>query len=137
MYPLTIGLVIENKELWEEIKDVLKTLPFRTVLEQADVGDWAEFLNKVDRIRPDVLLFDISKSTTDLEEQIRRIRSLAIAPAFFAVDACADPARILRAIRGGAAEFLHPPLADPLQAALAKIADAKSTQQVESRGGGK
>jgi len=137
MYPLTVGLVIENKELWEEIKDVLKTLPFRTVLEQAEVGDWPEFLNKVERIRPDVLLFDISKTSVEIEEHVRRVRSLPGAPAFFAVDANAQPEKILRAIRSGAAEFLYPPLAVPLQSALAKLADEKSTQQHDSRGGGK
>src|SRR5579871_5222869 len=137
MYPLTVGLVIENKQLWEEIQIVLKTLPFRTVLEQAEVDDWTEFLSKLERIRPDVLLFDISKSGAGLEEQVRRIRSTGLAPSFFAVDAAAEPEKILRAIRSGAAEFLYPPLAAPLQAALTKLADEKSTQQHDSHGGGK
>ena len=96
MYPLMIGLVVETKQLWEEIQAILQALPFRIVLEQSEVGDWPTFLSKLERLRPEVLLFDISKSRDSIEEQLQHIRSLASPPVFIAVDSKAEPETILR-----------------------------------------
>lgn len=56
MYPLTIGLVIETKALWEEVQSSIQDLPVRVVLEQQEIGPWPAFLDKLQRMRPDVLL---------------------------------------------------------------------------------
>ena len=39
MYPLTIGLAIENRELWEQAQACLADLPFRIIVEHQDIGD--------------------------------------------------------------------------------------------------
>src|ERR1043166_3836589 len=137
MYPLMIGLVVETKQLWEEIQAILQALPFRIVLEQSEVGDWPTFLSKLERLRPEVLLFDISKSRDSIEEQLQHIRSLASPPVFIAVDSKAEPETILRAIRAGAAEFVYPPVSAPLRAALEKLAEQKSQQQHDTKGNGR
>jgi len=60
MYPLTIGLAIENRELWEQTQACLAELPFRVIVEHQDVGDVSNFLDRLERMRPDVVLVDIS-----------------------------------------------------------------------------
>ena len=54
MYPLTIGLVIETKELWDEVHATLQELPVRLLVEQHELGDLAEFLDKQNRERQEV-----------------------------------------------------------------------------------
>ena len=46
MYPLTIGLVIETKELWDEVHATLQELPVRLLIEQHELGDLVESLIK-------------------------------------------------------------------------------------------
>ena len=43
MYPLTIGLAIENRELLEGVQACLSGLPFRVIVEHQDTGDMASF----------------------------------------------------------------------------------------------
>lgn len=128
MYPLSIGMVIETKQLGDEIRPIMESLPVRIVFEESAVTDWAEFQGKLQRLRPHVLLLEITKAGDRMEEQIRQIRSLVGAPAVFAVDLTANPETILRAIRAGATEFLYPPLANPLRAALEKLSEQKNNE---------
>ena len=60
MYPLTIGLAIENRELWDQAQATLGGLPFRIIVEHQDVGDTTNFLDRLERMRPDVVLVDIN-----------------------------------------------------------------------------
>ena len=60
MYPLTIGLAIENRDLWEQAQACLADLPFRIIVEHQDIGDLSNFLDRLERMRPDVVLVDIS-----------------------------------------------------------------------------
>ena len=136
MYPLTIGLMIENKPLADEIHSVLRSLPYPIILEQPQVSDWPEFLKKLERLQPHVILYDVTKPGDAPVEHIGRIRSLHVPPAVFAVDNTPTPERILRAIHAGAAEFLYPPLAAPLQTALEKLA-AETSKAADSQGHGR
>ena len=77
MYPLTIGLAIENRELLEQAQSALGTLPFRVIVEHNDVGDVSNFLDKLERMRPDVVLVDISTWKESLEGLVASIRNAA------------------------------------------------------------
>jgi len=46
MYPLTIGLAIENREISEQAQATLGALPFRVIVEHQDVGDVSNFLDR-------------------------------------------------------------------------------------------
>ena len=131
MYPLTIGLTIETKELWEEVKASLQDLPIRVVLDQAEIGDWKEFLEKVDRLRPDVVLIDITRLREPLEEVVARFRSTAADPMVIALNTFADPDTILQALRAGVNEYLYP----PLQANLKKALERKGADHKRSKEG--
>src|SRR5664280_2585738 len=79
MYPLTIGLAIENRELWDQTQATLADLPFRIIVEHQDVGDVSNFLDRLERMRPDVVLVDISGWKEPLEGLVASIRA-ACAP---------------------------------------------------------
>ncbi|MBZ5608165.1 MAG: AAA family ATPase [Acidobacteriia bacterium] len=135
MYPLTAGIVIETKELWDALQSSLQDLPVRIVLEQSEVGELSSLLERIERIRPDVIFLDISTLRVPLDQVIRGIRALPGSPAVLAVNRTAEPATILNAMRAGAAEFLFPPMND-LRAALERIGNERKTANQAFRRGG-
>ncbi len=52
----------------------LEGLPARILLEQPEIGDWAAFLEKLERLRPDALLIDFTRLTEPYDEVIARLR---------------------------------------------------------------
>ena len=75
MFPLTIGLVIETKELWDEVHSTLQELPVRIVIEQHELGDLAEFLDRVERLRPEVMILEVMKLRQPMEHVVGRIKA--------------------------------------------------------------
>ena len=51
MYPLTIGLAIENRDLLEQTQACLGTMPFRVIVEHQDLGDISTFVDRLERTR--------------------------------------------------------------------------------------
>lgn len=136
MYPITVALVIGTKQLSDEVRPVLQTLGCRVVLEQNEAGDWIDFVGNLERLRPSVVLFDVSRSQSAMEDQLRRIRAAHNPPVIFAIDTTATPEKVLRAIHAGAAEFIYPPIAAPLKEALAKVAE-ETKRRVDAQGHGR
>ena len=122
MYPISAGIVVQTKEIWEELTKALEDLSVRLVFELAEVpSEWTAFLERIDRVRPDVILLETGKLRVPLDEAMRRIRSTQARPAVFALHTAAEPEAILGALRAGVVEYLHPPLLDPLKAALERL----------------
>jgi len=132
MYPLTIGLAIENRELWEQAQACLNELPFRVIVEHQDVGDVSNFLDRLERMRPDVVLVDISGWREPLEGLVSSIRAVTGDPMIIALNTSADPTAILSSLRAGINEYLYPPLRDPLRKAL----ERRSSERSRRRDGG-
>src|SRR3954451_24076352 len=122
MYPLTIGLAIENRELLEQAQACLGGLPFRVIVEHQDIGDLSAFMDRLERMRPDVVLVDISGWKEPLEGLVASIRNAAGDPMIIAVNTSADADIILASLRAGMHEYLYPPLQDPLRRSLEKRA---------------
>ena len=129
MYPLTIGLVIETKELWDEVHATLQELPVRLLIEQHELGDLGEFLDKVERLRPEVMILEVMKLREPMEHVVGRIKASSVDPMVIALHNTAEPELILSALRAGAHEFLHPPLKANLQQAL----ERKSLERNKTR----
>lgn len=130
MYPLTVGLVIETKELWDEVHSALQDLPVRLLIEQHELGDLVEFLDKVERLRPEVMILEVMKLREPMEHVVGRIKSGSVDPMVIALHNTAEPELILSALRAGAHEFLHPPLKTNLQQALErKSLDRNKTRE--------
>ena len=90
MYPLTIGLAIENRELWDQAQATLGELPFRIIVEHQDIGDVSNFLDRLERMRPDVVLVDISGWKEPLEGLVASIRAAAGDPMIIALNTSAE-----------------------------------------------
>ena len=101
MYPLTIGLAIENRELWEQTQATLAGLPFRIIVEHQDIGDTTNFLDRLERMRPDVVLVDISQWAEPLEGLVASIKAAAGDPMIIALNTSAQANAILSSLRAG------------------------------------
>ena len=136
MYPLTAGIVIESKSMWDELQASLQDLPVRILMEQSEIGDLGSLIDRLERMRPDVIFLDIWTLREPLDHVIRKIRSSASGSAVLALNNSAEPAAILDAMRSGAAEYLYPPMREQVRAALERIGtERKSANQSVHRGG--
>jgi pilus assembly protein CpaE len=132
MYPLTIGLAIENRDLLEQAQACLSGLPFRIIVEHQDIGDLSSFLDRLERMRPDVVLVDISNWRQPLEGLVASIRGAIGDPMIIALNTTANADAILSSLRAGINEYLYPPLQEPLKRAL----ERRSTERSRRREGG-
>src|ERR1017187_5079435 len=138
MYPLTIGLAIENRELWDQTQATLADLPFRIIVEHQDVGDVSNFLDRLERMRPDVVLVDISNWREPLEGLVASIRGAIGDPMLIALNTSAEADAILSSLRAGINESLFPPLQEPLKRALERRSAERSRRRDGgAKGGGK
>lgn len=136
MYPLTAGIVVQTKSLWDELQSALQDLPVRILLEHSEIGELSSLQEKIDRVRPEVMMVDISTLREPLETVFRGIRSTAASPAVIALNTAADTEVILNAMRAGATEYLYPPFAVPLRVALDRVGnERRSAVQPLRRGG--
>ncbi len=132
MYPLTIGLAIENRELWDQAQACLADLPFRIIVEHQDLGDMSSFVDRLERMRPDVILVDISGWKEPLEGLVASIRAATGDPMIVALNTSPDADVILSALRAGVNEYLFPPVRESLRKALEK----RSADRSRRRDGG-
>jgi pilus assembly protein CpaE len=138
MYPLTIGLAIENRELWDQTQGCLSGLPFRVIVEHQDLGDLTNFLDRLERMRPDVVVLDISGWKEPLEALVASIRAAAGDPMIIALHTTADADTILASLRAGINEYLYPPLKEPLRKTLEKrSAERTRRRDGSAKGAGK
>jgi pilus assembly protein CpaE len=137
MYPLTIGLAIENRELLDQAQACLSGLPFRVIVEHQDIGDLSAFIDRLERMRPDVVLVDISQWREPLEGLVASIRNAVGDPMIIALHIAADADTILASLRAGINEFLYPPLQEPLRKSLEKRALERSRRPGTTKGAGK
>src|SRR5579872_5806379 len=138
MYPLTIGLAIENRDLQEQAQSCLAELPFRIIVEHQDLGDVTNFLDRLERMRPDVVLVDISGWKEPLESLVSSIRNAIGDPMIIALNTTAESESILSVLRAGINEYLFPPLQDTLKKALEKRSAERSRRRLNgAKAGGK
>ena len=132
MYPLTIGLAVENRDLMEQAQACLAGLPFRITVEHRDVGDLSGFLDRLERMRPDVVLVDIGNCKEPLGGLVTAIRAAAGDPMIVALNTVAEADAILASLRAGIDEYVYPPLGEPLRKAL----ERRSAERGRRRDGG-
>ena len=118
MYSLTLGLAIETKQLWDEVQACLPALPLRPVIEHQDMSSMGSFLERLERLRPEVVLLDVALAKEPLSDLIPMIRAKAPDATIVALHTSADPDAILTAMRAGVNEYVYPPLEGALRGAL-------------------
>ena len=70
----------DARAIWEQAQATLNGLPFRVIVEHQDVGDVSNLLDRLERMRPDVVLIDISGWKESLEGLVSSIRAAAVRP---------------------------------------------------------
>jgi pilus assembly protein CpaE len=136
--PISVGIIIQSKEIWEELHASLETVSARVVFELAEMADdWTPLLDRIARTRPDVVLIEVTKLRDPLEEVVRRIRATPANPHVFALHTEADSTAILSALRAGASEYLFPPFNESLKSALERISKSDDRVHEHKKRGGR
>jgi pilus assembly protein CpaE len=126
VFAIAVGLVIETKAIWDELTAALQEMSVRTVFELSEIpSDWPAFMDRIERLRPDVVLLEVTKLKEPLDQVVARIQSAPNHPAVYALHTEADPAAILTALRAGASEYIFSPLREPLQAAFERLGQTR------------
>lgn len=136
--PITLGLVIETKDLWEKVQVCLKDLPVRILLQENLFGDCVTLLEKIERVRPDVLLVDLMPLGQQYEDFFTLVKGMGSPPLLIALSDSADPDTILTVMHAGADAFVYPPVCDSLVKALDRMGTSLHKQrQGAPRSGGR
>src|SRR6185503_341388 len=111
---------------------------FRVIVEHQDVGDVSSFIDRLERMRPDVVLVDISSWKEPLEGLIAQIKGAIGDSMIIALNTTAHADTILASMRAGVHEYLFPPLLEPLKRALERrSADRSRRRDGATKAGGK
>jgi pilus assembly protein CpaE len=137
MYALTLGLAIETKQLWDELQSCLPALPLRTVIEHQDMSNLGNFLERLERLRPEVVLLDVAATKEPLSDLIPSVRAKAPEATIVALHTTPDPDAILSAMRAGVNEYIYPPLESALRGALERRSTDGSRRHSGMRWGGR
>jgi len=121
MNGLVAGVVIANPDLRQEAIGCLHEMLVRMPIDETLFGDLEKLMERVDLVRPDVLIVEAGVLGDRTEETLRALRSRASNPAIVVVDSVAQPLLIIAAMRAGAMEYLYPPFDNRLRTALQRI----------------
>jgi pilus assembly protein CpaE len=135
MLQLSIGVVVSDAALFEQLHTALLEAPVRIAFEQAGLRDLQGFLDKVERQRPDVVVVDLGSLPCELSLLVEALAQAPGSPFVVVVHPASDPAMILDALRAGAREFLCPPFQPMLQTALLRLANERERTRAEQPAG--
>lgn len=134
---VTAGLVVADEVLLQELRAALRDAPVRILFDDATAVRVPALRERLERLCPDVLFFDLNLRQDSLQELVRRLKALPLPPTIVVVDRAPEAQTILEAMRSGANEFLCPPLHQVVKAALERISSARAQQQNASDRTGK
>jgi hypothetical protein len=62
MYPIAVAVVVESGDIRKELMHALEALAIPVVLDLPEIPtEWPNFLERIERVRPDVILLDIKR----------------------------------------------------------------------------
>lgn len=134
MSAVKLLLHIQDENLRREVTQTLKQSGNPMAFEQND-SDWNSLLEHLGKMRPEVLLLDLSAVPGELNIAMRQLRYYSPNTKIIALHSSADPKTILSAMRAGVNEFLNPPFEDVLQAAIERISSASASEGAPVRRG--
>ena len=138
MHSLTLGLAIENKQLWDEVQSCLPALPLRCVIEHQDMLSMGPFLERLERLRaPRLCCRTWRRRRNPLNNLVTTIRAKTPDVTIVALHTMADPDAILSAMRAGVNEYVYPPLEGALRGALERRSSDAGRRHSGLRWGGR
>ena len=115
MYSLAIGLVTRTNPLWAEINSVLRDLPFRVVSDIHATKNRELSLAQIEKSAPDIVVAEISDDVEQGRELIASIKRAAPMARIVAVHSNPGLDMVVTAMRMGANEFVHAPVAENIR----------------------
>lgn len=137
MVTVKIGFVAASKDLLDSVQSALSQLPARVVVDVSNIDSPAAFLEKLEQAQPDLMMLEYAQVANNLAESIKLIKSVTSAPKVVVLNTTADPEIILKAIRAGAEEYLHPPFDQDLRSAVERLAMDRAKMRAGTRPRGK
>ncbi|MBV8809921.1 MAG: AAA family ATPase [Acidobacteriaceae bacterium] len=119
-----------RRETLQVLRDSGNPIPY-----QEHEGNWDDLCEQTSRIKPEVLVLDLTVLTSELNIAMRQLRTHAPRVKVIALHPTAEPKMILAAMRSGVNEFLHPPLADALVTALERLLNASEPEHIPTTRG--
>ncbi len=135
MNGLVAGVVIANPDVRQEVIGCLRELLVRVPIDDAQFGELNTLVERINLVRPDVLVVEIGGLGERTEETLRTLKSCASNPDIIVVDSVAQPMLIIAAMRGGAMEYLYPPFDNRLRTALQRVWVNRGIQNPEQHAG--
>ena len=94
-----------------------------------DPEDWQNLIAQLSQLQPDVLLLELEPIVDRLEQALQEVRGFCSRIKVVLVTPNLDSQQILRSIRAGADEFVHPPWEQGLSVALHRLAAAVDSKK--------
>ena len=104
-----IAICLDSREAREALQAAALTHDLDIVLDEAPGADTQTFVERVSRLRPQIVFLETSRTWGPLHRVVETLRAAGGAPAVVVMHPTADPEVILVAMRAGAAEFIYPP----------------------------
>lgn len=121
MYPLKIGLLVSEANLWQQVQSALRDLPVTVVFEAATIEGMAPLIDKIAKFTPEVLLVHPEILPEPLPDFLRSLRAVGVHTEVVVIEREANTDDILTALRAGAKEYLYPPFVPSLKESLERI----------------
>ncbi len=138
MDSLSVALIVENRAIADGVSKALESHPVRVLFETNEIpSDWSELVARIERVRPELVLLDLTTLRQPLEDVMRVLGRTSINPPVFVLNDQADSEAILGALRAGASEFLFLPFTDTLPQALVRFEKSRRERQMQTAGKGK
>ncbi len=135
MSALVAGVVVANPEIRQQVLACLRDLLVRVPIEETWFGSVDTLIERVDLVRPDVLILEIAGLGESAEETLRALRARPAAPELIVVNSTPQPSLMITAIRAGAVEYLDSPIGNRLRLTLQKIWVTRTPESSSGRAG--
>ena len=123
MYPLAIGLVIQNSALWADVNATLREFPFRVVADFHAVQDAETPVMQLSDRKPDIVFVEVRDGSGESERIISKLKELNACPTIVALHRAPTVDIVVAALRAGANEFLQSPTPESIRDVLKRAHD--------------
>lgn len=127
-------LALEDDLLRQDIVEQLAKSETASVTEESP-SNWNQVLQRISAERPEILLVELNALRSDITTSLRAVKKAGVQTRIVALHTSDDPQLILAALRAGANEFVHPPFAETLSAALQRVIDLHSEEGAPEKRG--
>jgi pilus assembly protein CpaE len=121
MYPFSIGILVDDANLRNELISTLGDFPCRITADLADCRTVEQTLRRIVSTRPDVVFAEISERHGGADSLIPEVRQAMPNPMVVGLHPSATVDVVVAALRAGVNEFLQAPIRENLRAFMGRL----------------